>query len=299
MGHAGIGIAVGLIAAIVPAVAHGEPIPAPIAAMIDAAAVDPAALKIVADLARKTNPGATAEIDARVAEISARSEAARTVKLASQGIWQGWSGEGALGAAASSGNTSNTGLAIGAKIAREGLRWKHTLSAGADFQRDNGVTSKERYLAGYSISYKLSPRLFAFGLLGYEKDRFAGYDSRFKEGVGLGYKVIDRPRLTLAVEGGPALRQSKFTDGGSDSSVNARLAGNLVWKIGPAVTLTETASYFIGGQSSTPTSETALTAKISGALAVRLSFLLQNESNPEPLRRATDTTSRVSLVYGF
>ncbi len=279
--------------------AQAAPIPAPVAAMIDAAAGDPAALKTVADIARKTNPDAAAEIDARVAAIAATAEAARVAGIAAQSGWQGWSGEGALGAYTSSGNTTSTGVALGAKAVREGLRWKHAVTAAADYQRDNGVTSKERYLAGYAVNYKFSPRLYALGLLGYEQDRFAGYSSRFSEGVGLGYKIIEGPRLNLSIEGGPALRQTRFTRGGSDSSVNARVAGELGWKLGAATTFTETASYFIGGESSTLTSETALTSKLYGALALRLSFFLQTESDPQPRRKATDTTSRVALVYSF
>jgi len=49
------------------AAAHAEPVPASVAAMIDAAAGDPASLKTVADIAKKTNPGSAAEIDAQVA----------------------------------------------------------------------------------------------------------------------------------------------------------------------------------------------------------------------------------------
>lgn len=285
--------------AMLPAALRAEPIPAPVAAMIDAAAFDPAALKIVADLARKTNPRSVAEIDARLADFAAKAGAAQAERLAHQRLFEGWKGEGQLGAFVSSGNTSSTGLAAGLKLSREGLRWKHTLAGAAEYERDDGHTIKQRFLAGYGINYKLSHRAYLLGLLSWEQDKLAGFDRRFSEGIGLGYKIVDTPRLELALEAGPALRQTHFTFHGDDSSLTARVASELAWKIGPAVTLTESASYFIGGESNTFTSEAALTAKVYGALSARLSFFLTSESNPQPFRRATDSTSRVTLVYGF
>ena len=279
--------------------AFAEPIPAPVAAMIDAVAADPAALKTIADVAKKTNPASAAEIDARVAAIADAASAARTDKLAHQGALEGWSGEGELGAFNSTGNAHSTGLAAGLKFSREGLRWKHTLTGVADYQRDNGITSKERFFAGYDINYKISPRFYALGLLNYERDRIAGFDSRFNEGVGFGYKAIDTPRLSLAVEGGPALRQTRFVTGHDDSSFAGRAAANLLWRLGPTTTVTDTTSYYFGGETDTLTTEAAITAKLYGALSARLSFYVQNESHPAHGRAATDTTSRVTLVYAF
>ena len=54
-----------------PTAALAEPIPAGVAAMIEAASKDPANLKVVADIAKQTNPGSAAEIDARLGEIAA------------------------------------------------------------------------------------------------------------------------------------------------------------------------------------------------------------------------------------
>lgn len=50
--------------------------------MIRAAAGNPGQLKVVADIARKTNPARIAEIDARLAKISAAAVTAREEQLA-------------------------------------------------------------------------------------------------------------------------------------------------------------------------------------------------------------------------
>lgn len=117
--------------------------------------------------------------------------------------------------------------------------------------------------------------------------------------IGLGYKVIDTPKVTLGLEGGPALRQTNYIITGNSSDFAGRVAGNFVWNIGPTTAFTETASYFFGGETNTITSETALTTKLYNSLSARISFFLQNESNPQPGLEATDTTTRFTLVYGF
>lgn len=286
-------------ALITPVAASAEPVPASVAAMIDAAAGDPAALKTVADIAKKTNPASATEIDAQVAALGKKAEEARLAKLETQGFTEGWSGEGSIGAFTSSGNTSSTGVALGLKLSKEGVKWKNTLAGAVNYQKDNGVTSQERYFVGYDLNYKFSQRFYALAIVSWERDTFAGYTSRFSESLGLGYKIVDSPKVVWGLEGGPALRQTSYILTGNESDFSGRVATNFVWNIGPNTAFTETASYFFGGETNTITSDTALTTKLYNSLSARISFFLQNESNPQPGLEATDTTTRFTLVYGF
>jgi putative salt-induced outer membrane protein len=283
------------------AAASAAPIPGPVAAMIDAAAAtgDAAALKAVADAAKATNPASTAEIDAHIAALQTKAEAARVEKLAHQGTFEGIHGSGEAGLNSTTGNTRSTGIVLGATLSKETLHWKHKVTGSVDYQRDNGLTSKDRYFAGYEGNYKFNARLYALGILSWEKDRFAGFSSRFTESLGLGYKVIDSPKLSLAVEGGPALRQTDYIALPHNSSAAARVAGNLAWTLAPATILTEDASAYIESRDTTLTSTTAITTKLVGALSARASFRVQNESSPPFGLKQTDTTSRFTLVYGF
>ncbi|KAK0338944.1 hypothetical protein LTR94_036529, partial [Friedmanniomyces endolithicus] len=55
--------------------------------------------------------------------------------------------------------------AVGTTVSyRAGLQWSHKLTAAADYRRANGVTSRERYFAGYEPRYEFDPRGFAYGL---------------------------------------------------------------------------------------------------------------------------------------
>jgi putative salt-induced outer membrane protein len=279
--------------------AAAAPLPPAVGAMIDAAAADPAQLKAIVEIAKKTNPDAVAEIDARVAGLEAAQAKAREEKLANQGLMDGWSGQGEAGAFVSSGNTSNRGVAIGATVVKETRQWKHSLRGLVDYQEDNGVKSRERYFAGYEGNYNITPNFYALVTLSYERDVFSGFNRRFTESIGLGYRLVNTPSLTVGIEGGPALRQTRFTDGVDDNAVAARGALNAKWLINDGLTLTQNATIFYDSFNTSVYSLTSLTAKVSGALSARLSFQLNSESNPPIGLENLDTISRVTLVYAF
>ncbi len=280
-------------------VANAAPIPDAVAAMLDAAAGDAAQLKVVADIAKKTNPGSAAEIDAKVTGFAAAQAQAREEKLASQGFFAGWSGSGEAGGFISSGNTNTKGIAIGANLIKETRAWKHSLRGFVDFQRQDGVTTRERYFAGYEGNYNITPNFYALATLAYEKDRFSGFDRRFSESLGLGYKLVNTDSIKVAIEAGPALRQTRYTSGFDDSAFAARGAGSLNWTISPSLAFTENATIFYDSFNTSVQSITALTAKLGGALSARASFQYNNESNPPAGRKNSDTTSRVTLVYSY
>ena len=286
--------------------AQADPLPPAVAAMIDAAAAsgDPATLKTVADLARKTNPASLAEIDAQVARLSAKAEAARVDKLSHEKLLEGIKGEGQIGVSNTTGNSRTTDVAVAVNVSKETLHWKNKISLAADFQKANGVTSDEKYLALYEGNYKFTPRFYALGVLGWDRDTFSGYSSRYGASLGLGYKLLDKSNLGLTFEAGPAVRRTDYLSvAGAPAyevtSVAGQLASVFTWTIVPNTVFSETASAFITSGDNTINSETAITTKLVGALSARLSFLLQYNSAPPPPLESTDTTTRLTLVYGF
>ncbi|TAK99180.1 MAG: DUF481 domain-containing protein [Rhodospirillaceae bacterium] len=205
----------------------------------------------------------------------------------------------ALGASRTTGNTDTTDIAIGLHLNKDGIQWKHVINATADYQHTRGVAGENKYLAGYEVNYKFNPVIFADGLVQWEKDRFAGFNNRETESLGLGYSAIHTPNLTLNLTLGPAVREIDQVLGPTKTDVEARLATQLTWNISPSTVFTENLNIYAGGGENTYESTTALTTKIINALAARASFDIKKESNPGPSFKKTDTTSRVTLVYGF
>ena len=303
------------LASAVPAAAE---LPQPVRAMIDAAIAtgDPVKVAAVIEAARSTNPADLGEIDAIQADYDTRRQAQAAAAAAQKeaqirqaGLLENWGGKGEIGAFHSSGNSRNTGLTAGLALARTGIDWSHKLRAQADYQRSNGVTSREQFLGSYEPRYKINPRLFAYGLAQYERDRFQGFTGRYAVSGGLGYQIIDRPDLHLSAKAGPAYRVTKSNDGTTEKSL-AGLAGmDFDWSITDRLKLTQDtnavaetggeAVAIIDSSNTTLSVITGLDAKVSNRLTARLSYALEYDSNPPPGAVNTDTLSRFTLVYDF
>lgn len=286
--------------ALLPATARAEPLPPDVQRMLDAAILSGRADRIdaIAGLARETYPESAKEVDAQLSAYNGEKEKMRMAKLRSERFWQGWSGQGEMGASSSSGNDKTVGVTAGVQLAKEDINWQHKFDALVDYRRTEGITEKERFNVSYQGQRKITRTLYAFGLLQYERDRPAGYYRRFSEGFGLGVRLIDRPGLRLDLDGGPAFRQTAFTVGDDESEISGRASMTLRWDITPRLGFTQNASAFLSDDS-TFVSTSALTTKLFGALSSRLSFDVRHETNPPEGSVSTDTISRVTLLYSF
>jgi putative salt-induced outer membrane protein len=240
-----------------------------------------------------------AEIDALAGRLRGDAEEARIAKLRSQTFFEGWTGEGEVGASLTTGTSKNKTVALGVHLTKEDLEWRHKIVAVANYQRSDDVTTAERYLASYEGNYRFTPRFYALGLLQWEQDRFAGFTARYSESIGAGYTIVDTPMFNWQISSGPALRQTKLVthEGQSDTSLRADTL--FLWNISPSTVFNEEIGAYVGGKDSTYFSTTALTTKIMGDLSARTSFNVTSESNPPPGIDNTNTITRVTLVYSF
>lgn len=282
--------------------------PDPIGNMLAAAiaSAKDADVEAVGKLAKETNPENAQEIEERLLAYRAERKrlrdeaaAAERAKLAAAKFWQRWKGEGQIGASQSSGNTESVGLSAGVALARQGIDWTHKFRAQADYQRTNGKTSVERYLGELEPQYRINDRTFAFGLARWEHDRILGYDTRWNLSGGLGYKVFDSKKMTLSLKGGPAFRQTDFVSGEEDTELTALAGVDFGWQISPTLRLTQVASTIIGEANGSTSSQTALSAKLTGALSARIAYSAQIDTSPPPGIESVDTQTRFTLVYGF
>ena len=279
-------------------------LPDPVKAMIEAAIAskNDADVQTVVKLAKSTNPDDVAEIDIMLASYAAEKAAlaaAEERKKLQAGFFENWSGQGELGGFHSTGNTNSTGVSASLKLKKEGVRWRHNLRALADYQRTNGTTDREQFLAAYEPNYKFNERLYAFGLAQYERDRFQGFSSRITLSGGLGYAVIKSDDVVLNIKGGPAWRKTSLIGGGSDTSLAGLAALDSFWQISDNLRLTQDLNALVESDNSTFTSTTGLEAKLIGALSARLSYSWEHETNPPLGVEKTDKISRATLVYDF
>jgi putative salt-induced outer membrane protein len=298
--------------------AAGAALPEPVRAMIDAAIAtgDEGKVRTVAELARVTNPADAAEIDAMIAEfetvLAARKQAeaeAKVAKIRSAGLFENWSGKGEFGAFRATGNTTNTGITAGLAVSRQGIAWRHNLTGRVDYQRANGVTTREQFLARYEPNVKISDRFYGYALAQFERDRFQGFSGRYAISGGIGYQALKKDDVQLALKVGPAYRVTDFVDGRVESRIAGLIGVDFDWKITDRLSLTQdtnavaeaggSAIAIIDSRNTTLDLITGLNATISSKLTARFSYAIEYDSNPPPGAVQTDTLTRVTLVYDF
>lgn len=293
-------LTVALILGATPAAAAAAPLPPPVRAMIEAAARSGRQDRIdaVVAVARETNPDATPEIDALVAQFESARATAREEELLSAGFFDEWSGSGEFGGSFATGNSDTVTLAVGINLSRDGIAWRHSFQALADLQRSQGVNSQERYALSYQGDWKISDRVYLLGRVGWERNRVAGLKSRFIQAVGAGYHMVLDSPVSWDLEGGPSLRQSDFYDR-EERAAALRLASNFNWDITTGTHFSQNTTVIFETDNNSLITATALTSRLWGPVSVRLSVSTQYESNPPDLARNFDTVTRGTLVYEF
>ena len=117
-----------------------------------------------------------------------------------------WKFKLVLAAGAASGNTENGNISTIFAAVRETPRVKTSFDTGYFFAESNGDRSENRFTIGGRQDW-LNPdsRWFYFADARFDNDEFQSWDSRINGHVGLGYRLIHPPKLTLNLLGGIGL----------------------------------------------------------------------------------------------
>lgn len=276
-------------------------IPPDVRHMIDSALAsgNEGEINTVVKYAVRAAPDYTQEIRALQSKWRADRERQRVANIRGAGAFDLWDGRAEVGGFLTTGNTRNTGLSAKLDLTREGLQWRHKVYANADYQESFDIVSRERYAVGYEPNYKFDDRLYAYGALLYESDRFLGYYDRYSASAGIGYGLIRERNMSLDLTIGPALRRTNYVSSELENSVGGRGSIDFDWNIASGLKLTQDASAYIHTVNSTVNATTGVEAKLFGPLSARLSYNLVYESEPQGDRTSFDTISRAALVYDF
>ena len=177
----------------------------------------------------------------------------------------------------------------------------------------DGAETKNRIFLGTNLDRQINDRLFGFGQLTYERDEFSGFASRAFIGGGLGYEVLNGEATQWTVRGGPGLKIDETEDtfvlvggdalvlvpGETEESFGATAESNFAHTFNENVAFTNDTTVVYADVSTQVGNVAAITASLSNALSARVSFEVRHDTDPLEGFEATDTISRVSLVYGF
>lgn len=281
--------------------ASANALPPELQKLLDAALAggDPAEIATVAKYLKQVAPLAAADIDLAVTKQKSQLSELHEEKVREAGAFDLWKGEGQVGGFVSTGNSETVGISVGFNATREGLQWRHKLRAQLDYQRSNGVTSRNQITAAYEPNFKFDGNLFAYGLAQFDRDRFQGFDARYSLSGGLGYRAVGSDAVTLDLKAGPAWRRTNYIDQPDENQLSALAGAHLKWQVTKGLTFAQTADSVLAAGDKTVVALTSLDSKLNGKLSARFSYQLNYESDPPEGLRAVDTLSRITLVYGF
>ncbi len=213
-----------------------------------------------------------------------------------------WSGEGELGAAHNTGNTKNDSLRLGAQLVWAPGNWENRLKASYNLLNDSGTTTERRFVTSARPLYNITDRFFGLGYVRYVDDKNDGFQWILTEAVAPGYRLLNSDDLKLDVAAGPGMQQTreKQDDGGN---LNNEVVGvgfmNFEWIITENTKFTNNFGITSGAERTRLDNVTALTLKVFGDLAARLSYEVRHDTAPGDDAKKTDTTGLASIVYSF
>ena len=257
---------------------------------------NPSERQTIEDIAKRLYPDKRDEIDDIIDDIEDEEKA----EVDEARFLKGWEGEGSFGASLDTGNTDEWGVNAGIEVTRKNNLWEHRFSADMNIREVNDERTEERVGAGYRArrDFTDSP-VFAFGSVEYERNPFQGISRRFTEVIGAGYQIIDTDDIDWEASAGPALRQTRFTDGDEENRLAAFLDTSFKWDITDTLSFSEKVTLVLDEVNSTLTTSTALTTDLYGNLSARLSLDTIYESDPAPGTVSWDTSTRLSVVLGL
>lgn len=134
-----------------------------------------------------------------------------------------WHGTAAAGLSVASGNSSSNALSLNADMARETTADKTTfygLATRASSKNALGVstTTSDLFRLGGRYEYNITPVLYGYGGLEFERDGVADLDLRTLLSAGLGYKVIRSATTTFDIFGGIAYVNAQYGVSANDTS---------------------------------------------------------------------------------
>ncbi|MDN4504340.1 DUF481 domain-containing protein [Alteromonadaceae bacterium BrNp21-10] len=168
-----------------------------------------------------------------------------------------------------------------------------------DEEQTSQTTAQKIFFSGQG-NYKLNNpdyRLFLFG--SYENDRFSGFDYQSTLAAGWDHQLWKEKISSFSYSIGPGYSFAKKETGEDASGFILRGAMDYKWKISDTSTFRQLISTEVGAENTKSKSETSLTAKINGSLAMKVSFLLNHNTEVAEDKKNLDTQTAVTLVYTF
>lgn len=238
-----------------------------------------------------------------LAGMLAVSGQAMAAKLSTEELAEkGFTGEAELGFSSSYGNTEESSLRGRAAFEYVLLDWRHSTEFRAKNVQDDEKTKAENYFGSYKIDRNWSAERYTFAQISYEDDRFKSKEDLVVLGLGYGQKFNPAKDVIIDTTVGPGYSWNQYEEGTKEWVLVG--AAKLDWKLSKTSKFVQKLSAKAGQNNTSSRSESSLTTNIIGALAMKLSLILEHQTQPGfkndgTEKKKLDRVSAITLLYSF
>jgi|SRR5271166_458543 len=218
-----------------------------------------------------------------------------------------WTGALDAGLAGTAGNSDTTTFNLGMNAARTTTRDKIAVYFTSLYASNstNGpkMVTAEATRGGIAYSFNVTPRVYAFGTVDLEHDKFQDLNLRFSGGGGIGYHVAKSDRATFDIFAGGDIDKEFFISGIDRTSGEILFGEELTYKVTKSTSFHEKAVMFPnlsdGGQFRFNFDSSAVT-NINKWLAWQVTFSDRYLSNPLPNIKTNDViyATGIHIIFG-
>ncbi len=190
--------------------------------------------------------------------------------------------------------------------------WKHDLELAGLYGKSNDIVSAERMVAGWQSNYNFSDRMFAFGALDYNDDKFSGFQYQETVSTGVGYSIVKLADATLDAQVGVGYRRLRpeelvpLPDGDyqripedEEGGAVATAAIKGMYAFNSSTKILDVLAALSGSDNTMVQNDLNLQVNMSKALAITAGYeIIHNTSPPAGLTK-NDTLITFNLTYAF
>jgi putative salt-induced outer membrane protein YdiY len=216
--------------------------------------------------------------------------------------WTNWHGDLQAGMNLHKGEQDSELFYVRLKLAYAKRRLHNSTDLSVEYGKTDGVASAQRVDGSWKTEYDLRPRVYVYNYFDGTSDRVRQIDLRYQDGPGVGYRLLTRTNLTLALEAGANYQAEYHADHTTKDGFTMRLAESLNWRLGPRFVLEQKLDYYPELQTFDQfrlRAEATIKYLLTGRLSLNLTALDQYDRTPAQGVQRNDLQMRSSIGLTF
>lgn len=213
-----------------------------------------------------------------------------------------WTGSISVGAATQSGNTDRTSVTAGGEAERKSETDRATFNLLYNYADEAGELTARNIYGALKYDYFFTEKFYGYAGMEISSDRFKDIRSRTVFGPGVGYQLWDDSVRSLLLELGAAYFTQDLYEGADDSWATARAAASLKWRFSRSLSFGDK---LVGYSRIDDLSdfqlrnEASVITALSAAWSMKLTNIIEYDSDPSANVEETDTYWVLALQYSF